>query len=360
MSHKIVQLDNYKLEQIFTGLRWVFLLVAVIFFYYPPVASVLNYTKYSFSILLTFGLVYMTITQLVLLYKGANKRIFGIIMKTGIIFDLVAASWLLILSGGAQSNLFPIFYLIIMHATIYWRISGAIFSFMTMLVTYTIIFLLDPTGINGITLIDYSLNVIFLFIIGLLGAVIVTRERLQYSKSNQYRDKLNRDYLTGLYNHRHFQEQLLHQKDITVGMIDIDYFKQVNDTYGHVVGDSVLRELGQLLEDAIPSNKGMVFRYGGEEFSIIFFSTSLQDIKAYILKIYDNLNEHIFYSDQQTFHITISMGIANEESFHLERKELTKIADELLYEAKNTGKNRAIFSNGETVINEQAKEVVFN
>ncbi|WP_456275755.1 GGDEF domain-containing protein [Bacillus sp. AK128] len=359
MNYKIVQLDDYKMEQIFNALRWIFLIVAAIFFYYPPIASVLDYNQYSFTILFIIGVFYMSSTQLVLFFHANNKRIFSIVMKAGIVFDYIAANWLLILSGGAESYLFPIFFLIIMHATIYWRIPGAICSFISMLLSYTAIFFFSSPEITPIQVINYLLNIGFLLIIGMLGALIVNRERKQLTQTNEYRSMLNRDYLTGLYNHRHFQEQLRSKKNqITVAMIDIDYFKNVNDTYGHVVGDQVLRDIGQLLEDSVPSNKGLAFRYGGEEFSLIFFTSKLEDVKPYILDIYKKLNEVKFIAENKTFTITLSLGVANKDLRTNNEVDIVKVADELLYEAKNAGKNRAFFSNGDKVFNEENRILV--
>jgi diguanylate cyclase len=156
MNNSIFEIDDYKTELIFSLLRWIFLVVAVFFFYYPPIASILNYSLYTVNYLVVVAFVYMSITQLVLYYMAENKRVFGLIMKTGIVFDYIAINWLLLLSGGAQSPFIPITYLLVMHATIYWHIPGTIISYISMAISYTVIFLLDFETVTPIEIINFN------------------------------------------------------------------------------------------------------------------------------------------------------------------------------------------------------------
>jgi diguanylate cyclase len=208
---------------------------------------------------------------------------------------------------------------------------------------------------------NFLLNVGFLLIVGVLKALIVNRERLHHFRTNEYKNMLNRDYLTGLYNHRHFQEQLIKHSvghNVTLVMVDIDFFKKINDTYGHVVGDQVLKQLGQMFNQAIPSSKGLAFRYGGEEFALLFFSNNFDEVRPYISSIYKQLNEMIFKVNQKSFKITLSFGIANQKGLQKGEEELVRLADDLLYEAKNSGKNKAVFSDGNTLYNEVKKVLI--
>ncbi|MFZ3589550.1 GGDEF domain-containing protein [Bacillus sp. DJP31] len=358
MNKKLYEINDYKTEQIFSVLRWIFLVVAVIFFYYPPIATILDYNTYSFLYLLIIGFAYMTVVQISLLYMPDKKRVFGWLMKTGILFDYLAFNWLLLLSGGVQSPLYPIAYLYVMHATIYWRIPGAFISFLSILVSYTVIFFLDYDTNTPLDMIHYQLNLGFLFVVGLFGALIVNQERHHQTRKIQYKNVMNRDYLTGLYNHRYFKEQLikcsLERKEVILAMIDIDYFKKVNDTYGHVMGDYVLKQVSLLFDEVVPSSKGTAFRYGGEEFAILFYTSNSQIVKSYISTIMEKVNNLNFESNHQIFKVTLSFGVTDQLDHSEDIGEFVKAADHLLYKAKELGRNQAVFSDGD-ILTEETK-----
>ncbi|KGM44991.1 hypothetical protein NP83_08455 [Neobacillus niacini] len=122
--------------------------------------------------------------------------------------------------------------------------------------------------LSNLSIVMFLLNVTFLIVIGFLGALIVNRERNHQKLQYIYKDLVVRDYLTGLYNHRHFQESLknslsdTNKKEMSVVLADIDNFKMINDQHGHVVGDKVLMKIGEILQNTIPPSLGRSFRYG--------------------------------------------------------------------------------------------------
>ena len=143
------------------------------------------------------------------------------------------------------------------------------------------------------------------------------------------------DPLTGLYNRRIISKI----RDVgTVIMCDIDYFKTVNDTYGHDIGDKVIQSVGQtILENIRVGDVGC--RYGGDEFLIVFTTDRFDVIDSRIKKIVDNINEKVNIPD---FDITLSVGIAfNENNEKIE--ELMKKADEALYFSKENGRNQITY-----------------
>lgn len=158
-----------------------------------------------------------------------------------------------------------------------------------------------------------------------------------------------RDPMTGLYNRRFLNELL--DSNITsrckegyvhaIMMIDIDFFKQVNDTYGHDVGDEVIKTLSSIMKESV-RNSDMPVRYGGEEFLILLLNTTkekTQDIAKTINEEFANVT----FSDKGVeFKKTLSVGISYYPDNADSLWKTIKFADEALYEAKNTGRNKVI------------------
>jgi diguanylate cyclase (GGDEF)-like protein len=158
------------------------------------------------------------------------------------------------------------------------------------------------------------------------------------------------DTLTNLYNRRTFEELLQKQlarskrtqAPFALAIVDIDHFKKFNDTYGHEVGDVVLRQVAGSLKDSLRIND-VVARYGGEEFVVIF--TDTKDDGARIVA--DRLRQRVEGLELrvgfQTLHVTISVGVAVFPEHGTTRDVLIEHADEALYRAKNGGRNRVTF-----------------
>ncbi|MEW9052766.1 MAG: GGDEF domain-containing protein [Neobacillus sp.] len=344
-------INDYRTEQIFSIIRWIFLVVAVVFFYYKPIASIVNFNLNTFDYLLIFGLIYMTISQIALWLASEDHKVFKLLMKTGILFDYIALIWLLTLSGGVTSPLFPVSYLLIMHATIYYGIPGAIISCSVMVLSYFVLFW-TSLPLADLTIVIFILNITFLLVIGFFGAIIVNRERYHQRLQSKYKDLSTRDHLTGLYNHRHFQETLkkaIKRKNKTgmaVVMADIDNFKKINDQHGHLAGDRVLMKIGEILRTTIPSSIGDIFRYGGEEFAVIFHTGDKRKLVPYLEQVYRKLHDTEFTSETGTFSVTMSFGLYSNQQGIAAHLDSVRRADELLYRAKNNGKNQAILDCG--------------
>ncbi len=165
------------------------------------------------------------------------------------------------------------------------------------------------------------------------------------------KDESTKDYLTGLYNVRQFDKvfnQIIgraieEQKVFSLLFIDIDFFKKVNDTYGHYEGDCVLRELGKILSQACRSCD-MVSRNGGEEFSIVLQDCSATQAYETAERIRRIVEAHPFtLSDGTAIKITISIGISTYPENVKDLNKIMENADNALYEAKRTGRNKIIF-----------------
>jgi diguanylate cyclase len=154
------------------------------------------------------------------------------------------------------------------------------------------------------------------------------------------------DFLTKLYNKRAIEEYLSikeaeyerHGRSFCVVMLDLDYFKAVNDTYGHEAGDAVLIAFAKILKDEIRTSD-IVGRYGGEEFLAILGDTDLNGAKIFCEKVRSHVEQAHFMYQAQRIVVTVSIGIA-QRSDYPSLKAVVSGADEWLYSAKHKGRNR--------------------
>jgi diguanylate cyclase (GGDEF)-like protein len=131
---------------------------------------------------------------------------------------------------------------------------------------------------------------------------------------------------------------LRHARQLSMLMVDIDHFKNVNDTYGHLAGDSVLRDLASILKKRLrPDDE--IGRYGGEEFCAILPETSLEGAVRIGEELRHLVEGHSFVVEGEQIKVTISIGAA-ELKKGMDMKAIYKAADEMLYQAKRSGRNR--------------------
>lgn len=156
------------------------------------------------------------------------------------------------------------------------------------------------------------------------------------------------DSLTGLYNHayisRHLKAAFEHYrqlgKEFCFAMIDIDFFKKINDTYGHEQGNQVLARIAESLRNGIRKSD-VVARYGGEEFSMILFDCDIPTANQILEKIRRVIEGTTFTSPKGNFNATISAGVCSNRERELNRAaDIIRLADETLYRAKAEGRNR--------------------
>lgn len=160
------------------------------------------------------------------------------------------------------------------------------------------------------------------------------------------RERANTDGLTKLFTHRYFQDAFdaeLRRADrygdfVSIILTDIDHFKKFNDTYGHQIGDLVLKETAQVFKQAV-REMDIVARYGGEEFTIVLPQTN----KTGAVKLADRLRQAVekraYETEKGTLHVTISLGVSTFPVDAREKTQLIKLADQALYGAKEGGRN---------------------
>lgn len=165
-----------------------------------------------------------------------------------------------------------------------------------------------------------------------------------------------RDGLTNLYNHRAFQQRLREEfsrsqrkkAPITLVFLDVDHFKNFNDTHGHSAGDDLLRSLASLLSDTSRSKgsgvrtSDIISRYGGEEFAVILPDTPLEGGLIKAERIRKSIASHKFpgMEKQPLKHLSVSIGVANFPEHAKTPERLIELADQAMYKAKKNGRNQ--------------------
>jgi diguanylate cyclase (GGDEF)-like protein len=155
------------------------------------------------------------------------------------------------------------------------------------------------------------------------------------------------DGLTGLYNHKHFQEKLNEEfqriqripQTVSLMLMDIDYFKKINDTYGHPAGDIILKKLAQIFKKKL-RGIDIIARYGGEEFAAVLIGTEIGGARKMAERLRTTVMESIFLVEGQKIPVTLSIGLAAHPHDAGTRDDLIARADQALYYAKENGRNR--------------------
>jgi len=163
----------------------------------------------------------------------------------------------------------------------------------------------------------------------------------------QTKENANKDFLTGMFNRRYFFENgnpitskaKRKKLPIAVAMLDIDFFKKINDTYGHDIGDIAIKEVAHILNDNL-RDSDLAARFGGEEFCILLDDISEDDLREKFEIIRDKFENNTIKSNSKSFSYTVSIGIYYGVLLSLE--DAIKSSDEALYEAKETGRNKVV------------------
>jgi len=188
-----------------------------------------------------------------------------------------------------------------------------------------------------------------------LGSEVLRRQKAEASlieSEKQYRQLSITDGLTGLFNHRHFYHRLeaeidraqRYSKSLTILLMDVDDFKLFNDTYGHLDGDKVLKEIGRIIHTFIRSSDS-AFRYGGEEFVVIMPETNAHSAHTVAERIRLGFKQYVFITHNKSAEqLTLSLGLAQYTPDE-DARTLVKRADFNMYTAKKNGKDQICYSN---------------
>ncbi|WP_020496076.1 GGDEF domain-containing protein [Sciscionella marina] len=179
----------------------------------------------------------------------------------------------------------------------------------------------------------------------------VARLRREHAEAMQ---QSMRDSLTDTYNRRYLDSRLLDLVDeqrssehgVAVALVDIDWFKRVNDTYGHRIGDLVLQQVVLLLQRDLPEG-AFCARYGGEEFVLVYPDTDLDSAIAHTDATRTRVARHDWSRVAEGLRLTVSIGIRHQgPQADLDSERQLRSADRLLYTAKRAGRNAVVYSDG--------------
>ena len=180
----------------------------------------------------------------------------------------------------------------------------------------------------------------------------------------------NQDGLTGLANRRHFDQSLLaefsraqrEESSLGLVLIDVDFFKQYNDIYGHVAGDECLRKIGKVVGYSMRRPGDLAARYGGEEMVVLLPGTDMQGALAVAEGVRQAVQSlGIEHSGNPLGVVTASVGVAAFMPMHLENLpvELVELADRALYKAKASGRNQVCYESSDKSAEQAATALAF-
>lgn len=339
MKYKIFEQEhNYKHSNI------VFLSSCIAYFILIPFFYIVGGIRIS---LIYLGCMFFSFVALSLNKKSKysiSMLVFIITMNLSTIFSVYMI--------GSQSGFFYYFFnlsVLIIFST--WSGRGKLIA----LTLQTIIFImLYYRTYNLVPYYNINVNIlIFIHILNVMFNIVgVSNSAHYYIKVvKKYQAEITQiastDYLTNLSNRVVFDEEMIKtERDNSsscIVLIDIDNFKLINDNYGHICGDYVLKEVSKILL-SLTNKNDILSRFGGEEFAIIMKSDSLEMARIKVNEIRKKIESLLLEYRENKISITVSIGAVyrktNEQYCSF---EILNIVDELLYKAKNTGKNKVVF-----------------
>lgn len=178
---------------------------------------------------------------------------------------------------------------------------------------------------------------------------LVSAVKVRAARARQLSHVIDLDSLTGLLKHARAKEELVKEvarakrqgQALSLAMIDLDHFKRVNDSWGHPAGDKVIRALAHLLRQRLRKTD-VLGRYGGEEFIAILPGCPIEEASRLLDAVRCNFEALMFQAGQDSFQLTLSVGLAGNERGELAAEELLNLADNALYRAKREGRNRVV------------------
>ncbi len=302
----------------------------VIFLFIPLMVSVLIYLVWMFSTENRF-----------------EKRYVDVLNKIEIAVFIIVFSIIIFICGVDESQYKFLYLFIIITTTIqYGMKQGIIVSCISSIIILAMDIFMEPNAIvNTYFENDLILAGVFILTAWPLGFYV----KIEAEHIKKLEELINIDGLTELYNHRYFCDSLAEKvkngdrnnRPVSMIFIDIDYFKQYNDTHGHQEGDYVLRKMGEIIRSNI-GEEDVPARYGGEEFAIILPDTNEEEA----MHTAENLREKIECThfdgeeSQPKGKVTVSIGVSVYPDKARNDIELIKSADDALYRAKFFNKNR--------------------
>ncbi|MFQ5681980.1 MAG: GGDEF domain-containing protein [Candidatus Binatia bacterium] len=301
------------------------------------------------------------IDTLVLLYLLTNISLYYVqggvfnlpsFYSSFVIFDTVALTFSLIVTGQLQSDFYLLYFLLIILAAFWGEVRWSLGLSIFIILFYGAVLFLGEAR-DTIT----YLRVPFLFIASLFYNYVTETVRIEKTRAERAEQTAGTDFLTGLPNRRAFEQKIEEEFDranrykrpLSILMADIDFFKRVNDTYGHQWGDNVLKKVGECLNGML-RRSDFAARYGGEEFVLVLPETRQENATIVAQRFRVAMKQTTFIAPTGSFSVTMSVGISSiAAKEYLDYRQLLADSDQALYHAKNRGRDRVdVFNPYET------------
>ena len=285
-----------------------------------------------------------------------NFNIFYLVIYSSVIFIFINSNFYTIKSSINYFQLFAnavllltTFYLIFItqkHSTNksgFYYFTSIGFSF----IYYGLfVITLDTVFVYPKEVINISSKLLFVCGYSLLAIGVTKWIRYNENRQDELSYQANTDELTGILNRRSFTKYIehafknakIHSEPFSLIIIDIDFFKDINDTYGHMVGDEILKSLSQLMESSFRTTD-KVCRWGGEEFAILLPSTSMNNACNVAEKIRKKVENSFHQVKEKSISYTISLGVSESLAIDETIDKIINRADKALYKAKDSGRN---------------------
>lgn len=174
----------------------------------------------------------------------------------------------------------------------------------------------------------------------------------RFELKREWQDSIIVDELTGAFNRKHFNQVMKQlicdfkrtERVFSLALIDLDYFKKINDTYGHLIGDEVLQSLSELVQSSIRMEDTFC-RFGGEEFAVFLPNTDASSALTVIQRIQERFAATDFFAKNEIFHVTFSSGISEVTEAENIADKIVEEADQALYASKDAGRNQTTLYN---------------
>ena len=289
--------------------------------------------------------------------KSWGKALYYQMVVLGIIYNLIFLN--LAFSGTENAMVYLLLVTALFSAGAvgsYQNLKWLSVIFVFSAMTPQFIYYLTTAGVDGaIMAIAILIFIVFMSNIGLqLHKDAITTLALNHEliTANEKLDQLARtDVLTGMNNRRSFFEMgkiiltnaKRHEHSLSVVMLDIDNFKFINDTYGHAIGDAVLKAVANTLNQGV-RDSDFTGRVGGEEFAVILQETNLTSAQELIERLRAAIQLTNIHIESQDISVTASFGIAQFEAENDDFEKLLSRADVALYQAKESGRNQVVIN----------------
>ncbi|MFT6927395.1 MAG: diguanylate cyclase (GGDEF)-like protein [Psychromonas sp.] len=314
----------------------------------------------------TDGVLFMLFPLFLLLFRRKKNTLAHIALQ------IMGICLLYIIHINEGQHYLPIWSFIYIYVSmiLYGHQKGLLLAIVYYFVVLSMLYSWTGHSLNIISYIRFTSVALLSVVISYLSEYLIFKIFNQLTETQKELEKTNKiDALTGLYNRGHFDDVFTKEINTTkrahtllaFAMLDIDYFKPFNDTYGHQIGDQALITVSNLLKSKLKRSNDAIFRLGGEEFALLF---KVQNEKEAVYIVDDILNavEELkipHANSEMSRFLTVSCGLEVITAEHnLTEKQMYKSCDELLYKAKHAGRNRTSHSCNLKLLNYNKLQIV--